>query len=87
MSKKSGKMNLKKLQGRVQSDSFDDEFDVEFDDDLEMASHDWYDDEWDEEDDVQDHFSSRRKIERRRDMKKVYSELDEWEQLGSDQGW
>lgn len=87
MSKKSGKMNLKKLQGRVQDDTFDDEFDDEFDDDLEMASLGWDEDEWEENDGDQDRFSSRRKIERRRDMKKVYSDLDEWDQFGSDEGW
>ncbi|MBT8062395.1 MAG: hypothetical protein HKO64_12565 [Xanthomonadales bacterium] len=86
MSKKSGKMKLKKLRGMVQESGFDDEFDFDFEDELEIASLAGYDDEWDEEDDVQGRFSPRRKIERRRDMKKVYSDLDDWDQFGSEPG-
>lgn len=31
--------------------------------------------------------SARRKIERRRDMKKLYSQLDDWEEFGENINW
>jgi len=35
----------------------------------------------------EERFSARRKIERRNDMKKLYSQLDEWEQFGDRVDW
>ncbi|MDT8320706.1 MAG: hypothetical protein RQ826_09310 [Xanthomonadales bacterium] len=32
-------------------------------------------------------FSARRKIERRNDMRRLYSQLDEWEEFGSRYDW
>ena len=36
---------------------------------------------------TEERFSARRKIERRNDMKKLYSQLDEWEQFGGHADW
>lgn len=60
-----------------------DDFDDLFEDDLDASEPsrsihiaDWKDD------DVDARFSARRKIERRKDTKKLYSQLDEWEEFG-----
>lgn len=62
-------------------DPYDDFEDLD-DTDLEMRdlARDFYSTDWDEyhED---DNMTARRKIERRRDYQKVYSELDEWEEF------
>ena len=92
MSKKSGKAQLRKLKLNVQNDVHDDlDEDFEGDFDIDMDSEDlpyrMYNDDWDKDDQVPDRFSARRKIERRRDMKKVFSDLDEWEQFGDDNAW
>jgi broad specificity phosphatase PhoE len=44
--------------------------------------------EWDDYyEETEERFSARRKIERRNDMKKLYSQLDEWEQFGDRVDW
>lgn len=51
--------------------------------DLEELSRDIYSTEW--SDDVSlsgDRLTARRRIERRREMHKLYSELDEWDSFG-----
>lgn len=93
MSKKSGKAQLRKLKLNVQNDVHDDDLDEDFEGefDIDLDSEDlpyrMYNDDWDKDDQVPDRFSARRKIERRRDMKKVFSDLDEWEQFGDDNAW
>jgi hypothetical protein len=58
-------------------EDFDDGYDDDFD--LRQLSNDYHgDDEWGAD---EDKFTARRKIERRRDLKKLYSQLDEWEEL------
>ena len=44
--------------------------------------------EWGEDfEETEERFSTRRKIERRRDMRKLYSQLDEFEQFGDHADW
>jgi len=57
------------------------------DPDLKELSSGMQDSDWDDSFDVEDQFSARRKIERRNDMKKLYSQLDEWEQFGDRVDW
>jgi len=60
---------------------YDDDFDVN---ELSRGSHTTG---WDDYFDTEERFSARRKIERRNDMKKLYSQLDEWEQFGDRADW
>ncbi len=62
------------------NDDFEDLFDDGFD--ANDLSRDIYSTEWGDNDDSSSGFSTRRKIERRKDMKKLYSQLDEWEEFG-----
>jgi len=81
MAKKSRKLNR-----NMDFDAFDD-FEDSFGDDYELRelSNDYSsDDEWNSDDEK---FTARRKIERRRDLKKLYSQLDEWEEFGSHADW
>jgi hypothetical protein len=66
-------------------DEFADAFDQEFD--LKDLAKDGSNGGGDDYNDTEEHFSSRRKIERRNDMKKLYSQLDEWEQFGDRTDW
>ena len=66
------------------------EFADAYEDDLDLKelSGSMQDSDWDDSlDDAEDSFSARRKIERRNDMKKLYSQLDEWEQFGDRVDW
>lgn len=66
------------------------EFDEIFDDELDVKelSRDYSSSKWgDDSDDDDDRFSARRRIERRNDMKKLYSQLDDWEQFGDRVDW
>jgi hypothetical protein len=60
-------------------DDFDDLFDDDFD--ANEISKDIYSTEWGD-DDGDSSVNARRKIERRKDIKKLYSQLDEWEEFG-----
>ena len=69
-------------------DTYDD-FD-DFDDDVDMKelSRDFYSSDWgDDYDDKQDRADARRKIERRREMKRLHSELNDWEEFGLGEDW
>jgi len=60
----------------------DDDFDDIFDDELDAdeLARDIHSTDWSGQ---RDHgFTARRKIERRKDMKRLYSQLDEWEEFG-----
>lgn len=65
-----------------------DDFD-EFDEDIDMKelARDSYSTEWDDYDEKADRSDARRKIERRREMKRLYSELNEWEEFGLSDDW
>jgi hypothetical protein len=67
-----------------------DEFDDLYDDDLNLPefSSNADKDEWDDYGyDQQFKTDARRRIERRRDMKRLYSELDDWEEFGARGDW
>lgn len=66
-------------------DEFDDAFDEELD--VKELSRDTPNGGWDDNYDTEERFSARRRIERRNDMKKLYSQLDEWEQFGDRADW
>ena len=66
-------------------DEFDDALDEELD--VKELSRDTSNGGWDDNYDTEERFSARRKIERRNDMKKLYSQLDEWEQFGDRADW
>lgn len=59
-------------------DEYDDELDVS-----EFLRSDWGDDY----PETEERFSARRKIERRNDMRKLYSQLDEFEEFGGRADW
>jgi len=61
------------------ADDFDDLFDDDFD--ANELSKDIYSTEWGD-DDQDSSVNARRKIERRKDIRKLYSQLDEWEEFG-----
>ena len=81
----------KKARKKFKELDFDpyDEFDETFDEELDVKelSRDSSNGGWDEYHDTEERFSARRKIERRNDMKKLYSQLDEWEQFGDRADW
>jgi hypothetical protein len=83
MGKKAGKHNRE-----LDFDPFDD-FGDSYDDEIDIRdlSRDFYSVDQDEGYDGSGRFTARRKIERRRDMKKLYSELDEWEEFGNHSDW
>lgn len=67
-------------------EEFEEDFDEEFD--VKELSRDIHSTEWgDDYYDTEERFSARRKIERRNDIKKLYSQLDEWEQFGDRADW
>ena len=66
-------------------DDFNDGYDEEID--IRDLSRDLYSTERDDYYGSDVSFSARRKIERRRDLKKLYSQLDEWEEFGEQVGW
>ena len=81
----------KKARKKYRELDFDplDEFDDLFDGDLEVKelSREFQHGAWDDYFETEERFSARRKIERRNDMKKLYSQLDEWEQFGDRVEW
>ena len=81
----------KKARKKYKELDFDpfDEFDDLYDDDLEVKelSKDIQHGGWDDYFETEERFSARRKIERRNDMKKLYSQLDDWEQFGDRADW
>ena len=82
----------KKSRNRRQKISLDfDDEDYEFyDDDLDMdeLARDIHSTDWGDYDyEKSSKADSRRRIERQRDMKKLYSELDEWEEFGVQGDW
>jgi hypothetical protein len=66
-------------------DEFDDLYDGDFD--ASEISRESHSTGWDDYFETEERFSARRKIERRNDMKKLYSQLDEWEQFGDRAEW
>ena len=85
-------MARKNRKGRhdTKLDLFDDFDDFEdFDDnlDLERMTRDFLGDEWGSRFDRNDRGTARRKIERRQEMRRLYSELNDWEEFGESENW
>jgi len=68
-------------------DDFDDFDDFDEELDLEKMSRDVLNEEWGDYFDRSQRGSARRKIERRHEMKKLYSELNDWEEFGESESW
>lgn len=81
----------KKSRKRTREMDFDayDEWGGAYDDDFDVneLANDIYSTEWRNGYESEERFTARRKIERRRDMKKLYSQLDDWEEFGSKTDW
>lgn len=77
---------------KKQTEKFDlfedfDDFDFDEDLDLERLSRDLKSEEWGDFDDRGPRGSTRRKIERRQELKRLYSELNDWEEFGDTEHW
>ena len=69
-------------------DPFSDDDDLDTDDfDYEALTRDVHSVERDEIFEKEERFSTRRKIERRNDMKELYSQFDEWDEADSRHHW
>jgi hypothetical protein len=77
-----------KTRQRLDFDPYDD-FNDGYDDEIDIRglSKDFFSTERDDYYGTDESFSARRKIERRGDMKKLYSQLDEWEEFGEQTDW
>jgi hypothetical protein len=87
MSKKSRKKR-QKIDVEFDEDGFDDMYDDDYD--LDNLSRDIYSTEWGNyefDNDKRGGSDARRRIERHRDMKKLYSELNDWEEFGTEDSW
>lgn len=74
------------------SDPYDDydEFDDEFDDalgNMKNLSKDFYSTDWEDPSGPESRFSTRRKIERRNDLKELYSNFDDGDELDFGNEW
>lgn len=67
-------------------DDYEDEFDDEYDDLTELA-RDFYSTDWEDPSGSEHRFSTRRKIERRNDLKELYSQFDDWEDFDISSEW
>ena len=71
------------------SDPYD-EHEDELDDDLDNLgnlSKDFYSTEWEDPSGSEHRFSTRRKIERRNDLKELYSQFDDWDGFDLNKEW
>jgi hypothetical protein len=70
-------------------DLFDDFDDFSFDEDLDLErlSRNLKNEEWGDPYDRSPRGSSRRQIERRQELKRLYSELNDWEEFGETEHW
>jgi hypothetical protein len=70
-------------------DLFNDFDDFDFDEDpgLERFSRDLKGEEWGDYHDRGRRGSTRRQIERRQELKRLYSELNDWEEFGETEHW
>ena len=78
-----------------ESDLFDDfdeydDYEDEFGDDignLRRLSKDFYSTDWEDPSDSEHRFSTRRKIERRNDLRNLLSQIDDGDELEFDNNW
>ena len=73
-------------------DDFDeyDDYEEEFGDDtgqVRRLSKDFYSTDWEDPSDSEHRFSTRRKIERRNDLRNLFSQLDDGDELEFDNNW
>jgi len=71
------------------SDPYD-EYEEELDDDLDNLgnlSKDFYSTDWEDPSGSERRFSTRRKIERRNDLKELYSQFDDWDDFDFSNEW
>jgi len=71
-------------------DGFDDIYDDEFDDsigNMKNVSKDFYSTDWEDPSGPESRFSTRRKIERRNDLKELYSNFDDGDELDFGNEW
>lgn len=71
-------------------DDYDDDLDNGFDDDLKdlgSLSKDFYSTDWEDPSGSERRFSTRRKIERRNDLRELYSQFDEWDDFDIGNEW
>ncbi|MBT8060401.1 MAG: hypothetical protein KJO33_12440 [Gammaproteobacteria bacterium] len=83
MAKKSGKRD--KETDFDLFENFDDLNDDEMD--LKALTGRFYHPEWEEDFESGARMTARRTIERRRDMRKLYSQFDDWEEIGEHVNW
>lgn len=71
-------------------DDYDEELDEGFDeefDDIKHISKDFYSTDWDDPSGNDKRFSTRRKIERRNDLKNLFSQFDDWDEIDIGNDW
>ena len=71
-------------------DEYEDEYEDELDDDLDdlgYLSKDFYSTDWEDPSGSERRFSTRRKIERRNDLRKLYSQFDDWDDSDLSDEW
>lgn len=71
-------------------DDYDEELDEGFDeefDDIKHISKDFYSTDWDDPSGSDKRFSTRRKIERRNDLKSLFSQFDDWDDIDIGNDW
>ena len=70
-------------------DPYADADDVSGDGELDVGelARDFHSTDWGDDLDNEERFSVRRKIERRNDMRKLYSQLDDFEEFGDSSDW
>jgi hypothetical protein len=78
----------RKFRQKMDFDPYDD-FDDLYDEDLDLKDieKDIYSTDWEDDMSESGKVSARRQIDRRREMKRLYSELDEWEEFVEKSGW
>lgn len=78
----------RKFRQKPEFDIYDDTDSI-YDDDMDISeiARDFYSADSGYDFDGESSITARRRIERRRDMKKLYSELDEWEEFGNRDDW
>lgn len=68
----------------------DDDFDDDFDDDLESISDlskDFYSTDWEDPAGSERRFSTRRRLERRNDLKNLMADFDDWDEFDLRNEW
>jgi len=67
-------------------EDYRDEMDDEFNEFSDLAK-DFYSTDWEDPSGTEKRFSTRRKIERRNDMKELYSQFDDWDDYDISSEW